>query len=123
MNGNGKYHWEASGDTYEGAWKNKAQEGFGKLVTKQGTYEGYWKNARKHGRGKATWPHGDTYDGMWVEHVQHGKGQYIWANGRKYEGEWKNAQMDGRGTLYEKDGTILWRMVDGVKYSQDYKEL
>merc|ERR1719261_1684212 len=103
--------------------KGDCKNGQGMFKSKNGQYVGDWKNSRKHGRGKATWPSGETYDGDWSEHIQHGKGTYIWKNGRKYEGEWKNGQMDGRGILYENDGSILWRMVDGTKYTKDYREL
>ena len=39
---------------------------------------------------------------------------YLWENGTKYVGEWKNGK-EWNITLYEKNGNIIGRFVDGVK--------
>ena len=46
--------------------------------------------------------------------VDTGQGTYNGSYGKKYVGEWKNGK-EWNITLYEKNGNIIGRFVDGVK--------
>ena len=62
----------------------------------------------------------ETYedDSSYVEVFRDGErnvqGTYTFSDGDKYEGEWKNGK-EWNITLYEKNGNIIGRFVDGVK--------
>jgi len=43
-----------------------------------------------------------------------GQGTYTWSDGDKEVGEWKKNKL-WNGTMYDKDGNIIKRVVNGVK--------
>ena len=56
-------------------------------------------------------------DGKYVGQIENGEpsgqGTFTWSDGEKYVGEWK----DGRtwnGTKYDKNGNILYKIVNGI---------
>jgi len=67
-----------------------------------------------HGQGTITSPDGDKYEGEFKDGVKHGKGTETFPDGSKYEGEYKDGEM-WNGTLYDKDGNIKYKWVNGVK--------
>jgi len=69
--------------------------GFGDKDTHP-VYQGQVKNGKPNGLGVIIYPDG------------------IWKGGNKYVGEWKNGK-EWNITLYEKNGNIIGRFVDGVK--------
>eukprot|EP01025_Chloroclados_australasicus_P032684 TRINITY_DN3312_c1_g1_i2.p2 TRINITY_DN3312_c1_g1~~TRINITY_DN3312_c1_g1_i2.p2 ORF type:complete len:868 (-),score=148.82 TRINITY_DN3312_c1_g1_i2:719-3133(-) len=125
----------ASGDTYDGQWKNNRPEGEGKYVWVDGSdYVGQWKGGTKHGYGTYRWPSGAVYKGEWFEGYMHGTGRFDapdgtyysggwsydrkhglgqkrYANGDNYEGLWKHGRSHGPGR---------YRWADGSEYDGDW---
>ena len=68
MHGRGKYTY-ASGDVYEGEFKDDKRNGRGKYTYASGdVYEGEYKDGNYNGRGKYTYASGDVrHDGEWVD--------------------------------------------------------
>ena len=46
-----------------------------------------------------------------------GQGTYTWSDGSKYVGEWKGGEM-WNGTIYDKDGNIIKKVVNGKMINQ-----
>ena len=93
-NGQGTYTW-SNGDKYVGEWKDGKENGQG-TITKtyrdgKFIYVGEWKDAKKHGQGTMTYPGGEKCEGEWVK------------------GGFRN------GKCYDKDGTIQYIYINGVK--------
>jgi len=55
-----------------------------------------------------------VYKGEWKNEKPNGLGVMTYPDGHKYVGEWKNGK-EWNITLYEKNGNIIGRFVDGVK--------
>ena len=102
------YLWRiSSGETKIKVWK-----GVGDKETHP-KYEGDVENGVPNGLGILYYPDGtDTYLGDYGR--RGGVGTYIFSDGRKYVGEWKNGEK-WNGTLYDKDGNIKYKWVNGVK--------
>ena len=121
------YGW---GNTLPYVWK-----GVGDKDT-HSKYQGQVKDGKEHGQGTETYPNGDKYKGEFKDGRKHGQGTYSFYDGRKYVGEWKYGKRDGQGTgilpdgtkfvgehkddrpwngtLYDKYGNILDKLVNGV---------
>ncbi len=89
-------------------------------------YVGGWKNGKYNGEGeftfgKGNWE-GNKYVGGWKDNKKHGLGKYTWSGGEKYVGEYKD-DKEWNGTYYEKDGTILGKMVNGEQVKHNYETL
>jgi len=69
-------------------------------------YEGGFKNGKPHGRGTYTWTDGNVHKGLFKDGKKHGNGTYAWASGRVYEGLWKNYKRDGNGTFTNAKGDV-----------------
>jgi hypothetical protein len=87
-----------------GVWENdEIVEGLYTLP--DGTiYEGQWKFREKNGWGKLTYRDGRKYIGEFKSDQRHGKGTMIYSDGRKYEGDFQNGERTGRGTMTYPDG-------------------
>jgi len=59
-----------------------------------------------------TFPDGRKYVGEWKNGRRDGQGTYTYDDGDMFEGEWKDGEQ-WNGTHYDKDGKILWKMVNG----------
>jgi|TARA_Y100000294_G_scaffold10708_1_gene9929 hypothetical protein len=93
-------------------------EGRGKYIYPHGgKYVGEWKDGKKNGQGTMTLPNGNKYVGEWKNGEQDGQGTFTTSNGTKYVGEWKNG-ITWNGTLYEKDGNIIVKYVNGKEIKQ-----
>ncbi len=57
-------------------------------------------------------PMGGKYVGGWKNGLRNGKGTTTYSSGTKYEGDWKDGGM-WNGTLYDKNGKILHKIVNG----------
>lgn len=68
-------------------------------------YEGEWKQGLRHGIGTAHWPDGDLYTGQWMHDHPHGKGVYFKSNGERYEGDWEMGKRQGKGKAQWPDGS------------------
>jgi len=51
-------------------------------------YEGEWKQDKREGKGKWQYHNGDKYSGEWKGDMRHGHGVCVFADGTKYRGEW-----------------------------------
>jgi hypothetical protein len=116
--GKGKRRW-ASGNTFEGEWRNDTMmEGRYFDVTNQSNYVGTFKHDKKSGSGRETWrsPNGNKfqdpclgwkhaaggvlkYSGGFKDGFSSGKGIFQAPDGRKYDGEWKLGKPHGFGTM------------------------
>ena len=54
------------------------------------------------------------YEGEIKNGFPNGQGTYTWSDGDKEVGEWKKNEL-WNGTMYDKDGNIIKRVVNGVK--------
>ena len=68
----------------------------------------------RNGQGTFTYSDGVKYVGEWKDDKRNGQGTYTWSDGGKYVGEFKDGEM-WNGTLYDKDGNIKYKWVNGVK--------
>merc|ERR1711884_821109 len=76
----------ASGNVYDGEWKDDNMNGRGKKTWASGhVYVGEWKNDKCHGHGKKTWV----------------DGKYTWVSGTVYVGDYKNDKKHGNGKITE----------------------
>ena len=73
-----------------------------------------FKDGIQNGQGTKTWSYGTKYVGEFKDGTQNGQGTLTFPDGTKYVGEWKNGK-EWNITLYEKNGNIIGRFVDGVK--------
>ena len=77
-------------------------------------YKGELKDGKPNGQGTSAFPDGGKYEGEYKDGKKDGQGTYTWSDGDKYEGEYKDGEM-WNGTLYDKDGNIKYKWVNGVK--------
>jgi hypothetical protein len=72
------------------------QNGTGKATNKAtgNEYDGEWKDKKRHGKGVLRYGNGIIYDGEWMNGLRHGKGKTTYANGEEYEGKWINNKPD-----------------------------
>jgi hypothetical protein len=77
-------------------------------------YVGEFKDGTQNGQGTFTWGDGRKIVGEFKDGTQNGQGTLTFPDGTKYVGEWKNGK-EWNITLYEKNGNIIGRIVDGVK--------
>ena len=137
------YVWKGFGDkvthrVYKGEWKNGDPNGLGVITYRDGhKYVGEFKSNKYHGQGMYTYSNGGKYVGEYKDDKEHGQGTFTLSNGDKYEGEFKDGEKHGQGTytfsdekkyvgewkngkpwnttLYDKDGNIRFKYVNGVK--------
>ena len=105
------------GRKYVGEFKNGKHHGQGIFTWGKGyfegdRYDGEWKDGKYHGQGTYTWSNGRKYVGEYKDGEFHGQGTYTFTNGRKYVGEWKDGYI-WNGKMYDKDGTIIHKVVNG----------
>ena len=67
-----------------------------------------------NGQGTYTYPNGDKYEGEFKEGEKNGQGTFTFSDGRKYVGEFKDGKP-WKGTMYDKEGTLIGKWVNGVK--------
>ena len=88
-------------------------EGVGILTYSDGDkYEGEWKDGQKNGQGTYTWSNGNKYVGEFKNGIQHGQGTLTFPNGKKFKGKWKDGKP-WNGTVYDKDGNVTSKYVNG----------
>jgi len=81
-------------------------------VENDGKYVGKIENGKPNGQGTLTSPDGDKYEGEWKNGKRNGQGTMTLSDGRKYVGKFKDGNP-WNGTVYEKDGNILGKVVSG----------
>jgi len=127
--------YAASGEKYEGEWKQNAKHGIGRMFYMKeskpiGEYNGFWENAKRHGEGIMTYANGDTYSGWWKFGEKEGtgtytfketgmklfgdwtsgsitKGKWIYPNGMYFEGGFEKNKPKGEGKWFFKNGNCL----------------
>ena len=133
----------SNGTKYVGKWKDGKKNGQGIFTSSAGSrYVGEFRDDKRNGYGTFTWPDGGKYEGEWKNGIFHGQGTVTLADGEKYEGEWKDGEKHGQGiysfldeskyvgeflgnepwnvTFYDKDGNIIWKMVNGKQVDDVY---
>ena len=101
-----------------GEWKDGKKHGqgtftYGKGKWKGEKYVGEFKHGYRNGQGTYTWSDADKYVGEWKEGEKHGQGTFTYSRG-KYVGEFRKGKQFNT-TLYDKDGNIFGRYVNGVR--------
>ena len=109
-----------NGSRYVGEWEDGKKHGQGTYTSGKGEregdkYVGDWKDGKRTGQGTYTWSNGNKYIGEWKDGKRTGQGTLTFPDGTKYVGEWKNGK-EWNITLYENNGNIIGRFVDGVKH-------
>lgn len=123
LNGHGKQTY-ASGDVYEGEFKDGKANGKGIYTRADGSiYIGEFKDGKRNGQGKQTYTHSDVYEGHFRDEKRYGRGKYIFKNGDIYEGEFKNdylhgraKKIDGKKRLLEQGEYESGKLIRGVTY-------
>lgn len=98
----------ASGNTYNGQWKNGMMHGLGEFVfTETGErYVGDFANGTYHGQGKLYSANGFVYDGGFARGKREGGGTLLNPNGDRYEGSWLADKICGYGKYFYADGRV-----------------
>lgn len=134
--GTGKMTYAATGDVYEGSFRDDKLSGYGVITYANGDrYEGNFENSQKHGKGKFTFANGNCYEGMFDQDVKNGYGIFTWADGSSYEGYFESDVKNGNGVMkflngdrYEgnfrddmRSGAGLYTWADGTSYSGTFR--
>ena len=101
--------YTASGDIYEGEFKNGKWHGRGQLMDskKHLKYDGEWKYGLKHGKGTNTDDQG-MYTGEYEKGLKHGKGKLVFHSQDRYVGEFMDDLFNGNGKLISSDGKVVY---------------
>ena len=77
-----------------------------------GKYVGEWKNGKQNGQGTETIPNVGKYVGEWRNGKTNGQGTLTFPDGSMYVGELKDDKR-WNGTIYDKNGNIKYKLVNG----------
>jgi hypothetical protein len=77
-------------------------------------YQGEIVDGVPNGQGRLSWGDGLYYEGEIVDGVSNGQGTATNYDGSKILGEFKDGSI-WNGTQYDKDGNILYKLVNGVR--------
>jgi len=103
----------SSGYKYVGVFKNGVPNGLGTETLPDGSkYVGEFKDIKKHGKGKWNSFYGEEYIGDWKDGIFHGRGKFTFTNEGMFVGKFKDGDM-WNGTLYDKNGNIIGKIVNG----------
>ena len=113
-NGLGTETW-SDGKKYVGEFKESKRHGQGTMIGSfdRDKYVGEYKDGEKNGQGIKTWSNGNKYDGEWKNGAPNGQGTMTFPNGLRFVGEWKEKPWNVK--VYDKDGNIRGRFVNGLK--------
>jgi len=105
------------GHKYVGEFKDGNEHGQGTITYPDGgKYVGEFKNGKLHGQGTYTFEKGKyegfKYVGEWKDGTQQGQGTGSLPDGSNYVGEWKDGER-WNGTLYDKEGKIIGKFMNG----------
>ena len=93
---------------------------FDKKIYDNGVYEGEFKNKRREGYGKYTTNDGVYYIGLFYKGLRHGKGADYYKNKTiMHEGEFIKDQLEGKGKYYDKDGSYyIGEFLHGLRHGK-----
>ena len=74
-------------------------------------YTGEFKDGKKHGQGTWISTDGEKYSGEWKDGKKYGQGTLTYPDEDIFVGEFKGKPWNGK--WYEKNGNILYKLVDG----------
>lgn len=96
---------EKYGNTYfKGMWVQDQKNGYGEVQWASGDrYEGNYRDGLYDGKGKYSYASGEVYEGEFKEDYMHGKGRMAYPNGDWYEGDFKDDKKSGQGVYYWAD--------------------
>jgi hypothetical protein len=77
-------------------------------------YFGDIENMKPNGQGTYILHDTRKYVGGWKDGKKHGQGTFTFSDGKKGVGEFRE-NKPWNTTTYDKDGNIIWKMVNGVK--------
>ena len=93
------------GSTYVGSFRSGLRDGHGVGRDASGDeYDGSWREDAWHGRGTLRSADGAVYEGGFAVGVKCGHGLMRYADGSSYEGEWADDRYAGVGNLYHAAG-------------------
>ncbi|MDA9822997.1 peptidoglycan-binding protein [Paracoccaceae bacterium] len=137
-NGQGRLELAASGNVYEGTYKDGLFDGEGTYTFANGdTYVGMFENDMFNGEGTLDLvSSGNKYIGQYEDDLFQGQGAYIYANGDKYVGSYHEGAQHGRGTKTFANGDVyvgafkddrfegqgVYTYANGKKYDGAYKD-
>uniref|UniRef100_A0A672PTJ6 Alsin Rho guanine nucleotide exchange factor ALS2 n=1 Tax=Sinocyclocheilus grahami TaxID=75366 RepID=A0A672PTJ6_SINGR len=112
---NGLEDGYASGEVYEGSFRDSMRHGHGMLrsgklasPSSSSVFVGKWVQGKRTGYGVCDdFSRGEKYMGMWLDDQRHGDGVVITQFGLYYEGNFCNNKMMGNGTLLCDDDTVF----------------
>jgi hypothetical protein len=88
--------------------EGNCNNGTGIMVMASGDkYNGEFRDGQRNGKGTYVWKSGAKYQGGWLNDKMHGQGTYIYPDRRYYKGEFSMGNKHGSGTLFKEDGTII----------------
>ena len=98
----------ASGDQYEGEWRNGVPDGQGTLYYTNGdVFKGGMLRGVYNGQGELVRPNGDFVRGTWLIGIKDGLFEELWNDGSEYfKGSYQNGKRNGLGVLRMKDDKI-----------------
>lgn len=71
-------------------------------------YDGYWQNGVPHGKGVVSFLDKDErIEGVFLNGLN-GTVKWYFADGRHYEGEISDARLSGKGTMFDKEGGVIY---------------
>jgi hypothetical protein len=116
-NGYGIYK-HASGDMYEGFFKNSKYDGYGVYAWVNGTtYSGEWKDGTRNGDAMIYYTDGSSGPVVYAaDEFKSGYQMYKWDDGSSYEGEIQNGEFNGFGKYKFSTGETYQGAFSGNSY-------
>jgi hypothetical protein len=87
----------ASGNRYDGQWRDGKRNGRGVWISAQARYEGEWRDDLEHGQGVVTMKNGDRFEGKFVDGRPNGMGTLRHDGGALDTGMWTNGCLEQNG--------------------------
>lgn len=102
----------ATGDVYEGQWKDGQPEGRGVYTFADGrVYDSQWVGGKMHGAGRISYGYSNEFDGEFRQGRAHGHGTRLYADGDLFNGEYVHGKREGHGT---------YRFANGDTFEGEY---
>ena len=76
-------------------------------------YRGFVDDGSPEGLGVMTFPDGRKYVGEFKDGKNTGQGTLTLPDGKKYVGEFKDGKFHGQGTMYDEEGNLIGKWLNG----------